>query len=125
MATQTKVPASRPATIAAPSRAVARRPLPSPDLSQKVKALEQRVRSLEQQLAALSEDAPEVVVLRTVTRKQAKKEILSLFAGGGTWYYSDVARELKLDLEQVVEICNELLEEQEIMVGAADTVRKG
>ena len=57
------------------------------------------------------------VVLRTVTREQAKQEILDVFKGKGKQplFYSDVAEQLQLDLEMVVELCHEL--EQEGRIG--------
>lgn len=48
------------------------------------------------------------IVLRSMDRKQAMKEIEDLFKKGETLYYSDIAGQLGLDLEVVVEICNEL-----------------
>ncbi len=60
------------------------------------------------------EDKEKVIVLKEITREEAKKEIQQLFAGGRTLYYSDIVKELRLDLETVVEICNELHESKEI-----------
>lgn len=48
------------------------------------------------------------VVLKSIDRKQAMKEIEDLFKTGQTLYYSDIAERLGLDLELVVDICNEL-----------------
>ena len=48
------------------------------------------------------------VVLRSMDRDQAMKEIEGLFKKGETLYYSDIAERLGLDLEVVVDICNEL-----------------
>jgi len=54
-------------------------------------------------------DRPRTVVLRAIARDQAKKEILTLFKRSRTTlFYSDVAEQLSLDLELVVELCNEL-----------------
>jgi hypothetical protein len=39
-----------------------------------------------------------------------------LFASGRTLYYSDIGQELGIDLNKVVEICEELEKEQEIGV---------
>jgi len=57
-----------------------------------------------------------VVVLREITREEAKAEIANLFSEGQTLYYSDIATKLRLDLELVVDICNELMSEGEISV---------
>ena len=56
----------------------------------------------------------EVIVLRTISRKQAKREIKELFQSGETLYYSDIAERLRIDLPLVVEICQELGSEGEI-----------
>lgn len=48
------------------------------------------------------------VILRSIDRDQALKEIKALFKKGETLYYSDIAEKLGLDLELVVDICNEL-----------------
>lgn len=54
-------------------------------------------------------DRPRTVVLRSISRDQAKEEILDLFQKEtGPHFYSDVAQRLNLDLELVVELCNEL-----------------
>ena len=57
-----------------------------------------------------------VIVLKQISREQAKQEIKELFASGRTLYFSDIAEELKLDIKLVVEICKELQEENEIGV---------
>jgi dCTP deaminase len=52
---------------------------------------------------------PRTVVLRAIPRNQAKKEILALFKESkDPLFYSHVAEQLSLDLELVVELCNEL-----------------
>lgn len=54
-------------------------------------------------------ELPTTVVLRAIPRSQARDEILALFKESArTLYYSDVAQQLNLDLELVVELCNEL-----------------
>jgi len=54
-------------------------------------------------------DRPPTVVLRSIPRAQARKEILELFKKSkGPLFYSDIAEQLSLDLELVVELCNEL-----------------
>ena len=57
-----------------------------------------------------------VIILRDITREQAKEEIRQLFKTGGTLYYSDVVRNLGIDLRTVIEICDELKENGEIVV---------
>ena len=65
----------------------------------------------------IADERPRTVVLRSMPRKQAKKEILELFKGAQqkTLFYSDVAEQLQLDLELAVELCNEL--ENEGLIG--------
>ncbi|HKN71417.1 MAG TPA: dCTP deaminase [Terriglobales bacterium] len=59
----------------------------------------------------------QTVVLRSVPRDQAKKEILDLYRQSKTpLFYSDVAERLSLDLETVLELCTELENEGEIGV---------
>lgn len=57
-----------------------------------------------------------VIVLREISKDQAKSEIKDLFAKGKTLYYSEVAEKLRLDLQTVVEICNELQQNGEIEI---------
>lgn len=57
-----------------------------------------------------------MIVLRKLSREEAKDEIKDLFKTGRTLYYSDIARELRIDLELVVEICQELVEKGEFEV---------
>lgn len=80
-------------------------------LSQRVKELEKRMENLEEQLTE-----EEIVVLREISRDEAKSEIAQLFSKGETLYYSDIAKRLRIDLELIVDICQELLEEGEITV---------
>ena len=56
--------------------------------------------------------------MRSITRDQAKQEILELFQSGETLFFSDIAKRLNIDLPLVVEICQELREEGEIEVDA-------
>jgi predicted Rossmann fold nucleotide-binding protein DprA/Smf involved in DNA uptake len=56
------------------------------------------------------------IVLRTFSRNEARQEILSLFkAAKEPLYYSDIAEQLQMDLEQVLEITTEL--EREGLIG--------
>ena len=89
-------------------------------LQQDVNRLTGRIQLLEQRLERLEEVMPEekVIILREVSREQAEGEIRALFATGETLYYSDIAERLGLDLELVVEICNELKEQGDIEVNA-------
>ncbi|GEM_PF-5158683 len=75
--------------------------------------IEKRLTALEQAVEELTA-SEQVVVLRTISREEAKDEIKELFADGGALYYSDIARQLQLDLPLVVELCHELEEEGEV-----------
>lgn len=57
-----------------------------------------------------------IVVLREISRDKAMEEIRKLFASGKILYYSDIASQLRLDLELVVDICRELMARGEIAV---------
>ena len=71
----------------------------------------QKVAELERRMPA-----EKVIVLREISREQAKQEIQQLFSSGRTLYYSDIAEELGLDLELVVDVCRELEESGEVKV---------
>jgi len=83
-------------------------------------ALREELRQARQKLAEL-ENRPsgeEVMVVRDITEEEAKEEIRQLFSKGQTQYYSDIVKELGLDLELVVEVCNELESEGVLGVDA-------
>jgi len=81
-------------------------------------SLRQEIEQIKQKLSELEERIPEerVIVLREISREEAKEEIRQLFLNGRTLYYSDIAEELGLDLKLVVDICHELQESGEIGV---------
>jgi len=83
-------------------------------------ALRERIRAVEERLANIEATIPKerVIILREISKEEAKEEIRNLFSTGRTLYYSDIAEELRLDLEMVVEICNELQESGEISADA-------
>jgi len=60
-----------------------------------------------------------VIELRDIPRGQAKEEIRRLFQSGRTLYYSDIVKELGIDLETVVDVCDELEKEKEIGIDAS------
>ena len=65
-----------------------------------------------------------VIVLREISREQAKQEMQQFFSTGRTLYYSDIAEELRLALELVVDIWRELQGKGEIKVDE-DILRTG
>ena len=90
------------------------------DLKAELAKLRTRVVSLEHEVETLrgSSVGQEVIVLRTVERDQAKREIGELFQTGETLYYSDIATRLRIELPVVVELCQELQDEGEIEIDA-------
>lgn len=81
--------------------------------------LQKRVLNLEKQLQELREDRviEKAIILRKVTKEEARREIQELFTSTNeTLYYSNIVERLSLDLELVVEICRELREKGEIAV---------
>ena len=80
--------------------------------------LRKEIDRINQKLVELEERMPQekVIILREITREEAKQEIQHLFSIGRTLYYSDIAEELGLDLKLVVEICQELEEAGEVAV---------
>ncbi|MDP3061776.1 MAG: hypothetical protein Q8O40_00985 [Chloroflexota bacterium] len=83
-----------------------------PGLESRVQELEREVAELKTRLEAQEEE--EVIVLRDISREQAKDEIRVLFKAGETLYYSDIVRRLGLDVSLVVELCDELESEGEV-----------
>jgi len=79
-------------------------------------SLRREVEQIKQKLFELEERIPEekVILLREISKEEAKEEIRQLFSSGRTLYYSDIAEELGLDLKLVVDICHELQESGEI-----------
>jgi len=77
-----------------------------------------RIRSLEERFTAIENSLPseKVILLREISKKDAIKEIHDLFSKNKTLYYSDIAELLNLDLQSVVEICNEMQKRGEIEV---------
>ena len=83
-------------------------------LRDELERVKQQLSELEQKISG-----EKVIMVRNITREEAKQEIRKLFSSGRTLYYSDIVQELKLDLETVVDICNELQENREIAIDAS------
>lgn len=82
------------------------------EVNEELSQLRQEARELGQRVERLEgSDEPRVVVLREITREQAKHEIRELFGGGRVLDYEAIVTELSLDLELVVNICDELIQE--------------
>lgn len=82
------------------------------ELRERVKKLESTIEYIR---AAGSTRAEDVIVLRTISREDAKAEILALFQSNDVLDYGAIAEKLRLDLPEVVAICNEL--EKEGVIG--------
>ena len=82
--------------------------------------LRDAIRRIEERLTSIEASLPseKVIMLRELSKEEAKNEIKRLFSSGKTLYYSDIAQQLELDLELVVDICNELQEQGEITIDA-------
>ena len=80
--------------------------------------LRDTIYKINERLAVIESCLPSerVIVLREISREKAKDEIYKLFSSGETLYYSDIAQELGLDLELVVDICTELQKQGEITI---------
>ena len=92
--------------------------LVSRDQDSQINVLKARVAALEEQVAdlqvnQLAEAEPEsVIFLRTITKNEARVEIVDLFnSSDGPVYYSDIMEKLGIELDLLVEICGELIEE--------------
>jgi cell division protein FtsB len=94
--------------------------IPISSSENRIRALEGRVAALEEEVEALKQGTSEeqetgVILLRSIPKDQAKQEIRQLFASGETLYYSDIVQRLGLDIALVVELCQELEAEGEVM----------
>jgi hypothetical protein len=90
------------------------------ELQSRLDQATQRITELEERVTILESQIPtqEVVVLREISREQAKREVLEAFQSGETLFYSDIAKRLRIDLELAVELCEELRKEGEIYIDA-------
>jgi hypothetical protein len=91
----------------------------TPEIESRLSLIETRITALETQLADLKAALPKekIVMLKTMTRDQAKIEIRALFDQGQPIFYSDIVELLGIDLPLVVEICDELMAAGEIRDG--------
>jgi len=86
------------------------------DLEEENAALGDSIIKMGEKIAELEKRIPKeaVIILRDISRDQARHEIRELFKGGGSYYYSEIIDILELDLELVVDICSELISSGEI-----------
>jgi len=83
----------------------------SVSLLRRIEALEERLEKLES--GVRREDA---AALPGMSRDEAKNRIAALFSAGDRLYYSEIAKELSIDLELVSDICDELVREGRIKI---------
>lgn len=78
--------------------------------------LTNKIDKLSKKIESVGKTQEKVVVLKTISREQAKNEIKAYFRknDGKKIGYSDIVKNLNIDLKMVVEICNELMEEGDI-----------
>ncbi|MBI4311858.1 MAG: hypothetical protein HY681_08750 [Chloroflexi bacterium] len=88
-------------------------------LASEVEGMRDELRRLKAEVHSLREQAEDVVVIRTISKEDAKREIKQLFDSGETLYYSDIVHRLCIDLPLVVDICEELIQEGAIHVQSA------
>ena len=84
--------------------------------------IQRKLDLIENQLNAISrlinQEVEEAIILRDISREQAKTEIDELFRNTTeSLYFSDIMEQLGIDLELVVSVCNELLDEGKIEYG--------
>jgi len=87
-------------------------------LTEQVNRLESIINKMGEGIETVQVGSEDVIVLRSLTREEAKKEILDLLDKSDKLYYYDIAEALRLDLEQIVELVSEL--ESEGLVGVAE-----
>ena len=87
-------------------------------LTEQVNRLEKILGEMSKRMESMQTSSEDVMVLRSITRDEAKKEILDLLDKSDKLYYYDIAEALRLDLEEVVQIMSEL--ESEGFVGVAE-----
>ncbi|MFQ6062166.1 MAG: hypothetical protein ACE5KT_05330 [Methanosarcinales archaeon] len=90
------------------------------DFNRAVHKIERLIDSRFAALVERSSFSPEVMVMRSIPREEAKKEILDLFKSTPTKLsYSDIIDQLRIDPEVVIDIVDEL--EEEGLIGSRVT----
>lgn len=77
-------------------------------LTEQVNRLESLINKMCGRMETMQVRSEDVMILRSITRDEAKREILDLLDKSDKLYYYDIAEALRLDLEQVVELMSEL-----------------
>ncbi len=90
-------------------------------LKKQVAILSARVAELEREAEAARDlESDNVIVLRDITKEQARKEILEAFKVREPLDYVDLADTLTLDLSLILEVCDDLMEEGVIVFNDDD-----
>ncbi len=90
-------------------------------LKKQVAILSARVAELERELeSARNTESDNIIVLRDITKEQARKEILEAFKVREPLDYVDLADTLTLDLSLILEVCDDLMEEGVIVFNDDD-----
>ena len=81
-------------------------------LKELVASLTTRLTELEREVETTKAAQPDdVIVIREISKEQARNEIIKSFASGEPLDQADLADALSLEISLVVEVCNELIEE--------------
>ena len=81
-------------------------------LKELVGNLTARVVELEQEAEAnKTAQSADVIMIREISKEQAREEIIHAFESGQPLDHADLADELSLEISLVFEVCNQLIEE--------------
>ena len=81
-------------------------------LKELVASLTTRLIELEREVETTKAAQPDdIIVIREISKEQARKEIIKSFEAGEPLDQADLADTLALEISLVIEVCNELIEE--------------
>ena len=81
-------------------------------LKELVTSLTTRLTELEREVEVTKAAQPDdIIVIREISKEQARKEIIESFESGEPLDQADLADTLSLEISLVIEVCNELIEE--------------
>ncbi len=81
-------------------------------LQKQAEDLSARIAELEREAeAARDTETDHVIVLRDISKEQARNEILEAFESDEPLDHADLAEVLRLEISMVFEVCNELIDE--------------
>ena len=86
-------------------------------LKELVASLTTRLTELEREVETTKAAQPDdVIVIREISKEQARNEIIKSFEAGEPLDQADLADALSLEISLVVEVCNELIEEGAVVL---------